>query len=154
MSGTVTAVLPWGRLGAGTTGGVVCGVVSPAPKRIWLFGQSRGQLRQALRVITSSSSAPGGRYGGSKSSQPQHPNQLNPKQVGWHLGTVEQGVARLNDFALGDIDQLAAHEVQESAWNVGGALRKHVGRQGCPVKGKEMKSSAERLSYHDAVELG
>src|SRR3954471_1462430 len=29
-----------------------------------------------------------------------------------------------------------------------------IGRQGCPVKGKEMKSSAERLSYHDAVELG
>ncbi len=45
------------------------------------------------------------------------------------------------------------HEVQESAWNVGGALRKHVGRQGCPVKGKEMKSSAERLSYRDGVEL-
>ena len=61
MSGTVTAVLPWGRLGADTTGGVVFGVVSPAPKRIWLFGQSRGQLRQALRFITSSSSAPIGR---------------------------------------------------------------------------------------------
>ena len=56
--GSVAAVWPW--LGAGTTGGVVCGVVSPAPKRIWLFGQSRGQLKQALRVITSSSSAPWG----------------------------------------------------------------------------------------------
>ena len=60
----------------------------------------------------------------------------------------------MNDFALGDIDQLAAHEVQESAWNIGDALQKHVGRQGCRVKGKEMKSSAERLSYRDAVELG
>ena len=58
---------------------------------------------------------------------------------------VEHAVARFNDFGLGDIDQLAVHEVQESAWNIGGALRKHVGRQGCPVKGKEMKSSAERL---------
>ena len=56
---------------------------------------------------------------------------------------MEHGVARLNDSALGDIDQLAAHEVQESAWNVDGALRKHVGNQGCPVKVKEMKSSAE-----------
>jgi hypothetical protein len=59
---------------------------------------------------------------------------------------VEHAAARLNDSGLGDIDQLAAHEVQESAWNVGDALRKHVGRQGCPVKGKEMKSSAERLN--------
>ena len=70
---------------------------------------------------------------------------------------MEQGVARLNDFALGDIDQLVVHEVQESAWNVGGALRKHVGHQGCLVKGKEMKSSAERglISYRDdGVELG
>ena len=67
---------------------------------------------------------------------------------------MEHAVARLNDFALGDIDQLAADEVQESAWNVGGALQKDVGRQGCPVKGKEMKSSAERLSYRDGVELG
>ena len=67
---------------------------------------------------------------------------------------MEHGVARLNDSALGDIDQLAAHEVQESARNVGGALRKHVGCQGCPVKGKEMKSLAERLSYRDVVELG
>ena len=67
---------------------------------------------------------------------------------------MEHAVARFNDFGLGDIDQLAIHEVQESAWNVGGALRKHVGRQGCPVKGKEMKSSAERLSYRDGVELG
>ena len=61
---------------------------------------------------------------------------------------------RLNDFALGDTDQLVIHEVQDSARNVGGALRKHVGRQGCLVKGKEMKSSAERLSYRDGVELG
>ena len=61
---------------------------------------------------------------------------------------------RLNDSALGDIDQLATHEVQESARNVGSTLRKHVGRQGCPVKDKEMKSSAERLSYRDAIELG
>ena len=67
---------------------------------------------------------------------------------------MEHAVARLNDSALGDIDQHAAHEVQESAWNVGGTLRKHVGRQGLPAKGKEMKSSAERLSYRDAVELG
>ena len=67
---------------------------------------------------------------------------------------MEHGVAQLNYSALGDIDQLAAHEVQESARNVGAALRKHAERQGCPVKGKEMKSSAERLSYHDAVELG
>ena len=59
----------------------------------------------------------------------------------------------MNDSGLGDIHQLAVHEVQESAWNVGDALRKHVGRQGCLVKGKEMKSSAERLSYHDGVEL-
>ena len=58
---------------------------------------------------------------------------------------MEQAVARLNDFGLGDIDQLAVHEVQESAWNVD-ALRKYVGCQGCPVKGKEMKSSAERLN--------
>ena len=62
--------------------------------------------------------------------------------------------ARLNDSALGDIDQFAANEVQESARNVRGTLRKHVGHQGCPVKGKEMKSSAERLSYRDAIELG
>jgi hypothetical protein len=34
---------------------------------------------------------------------------------------VELGVARLNYSALGVIDQLAAHEVQESARNVGGA---------------------------------
>ena len=67
---------------------------------------------------------------------------------------MEHRVARLNDSALGDSDQLAAHEVQESARNVGGALRKHVGHQGCPVNGKEMKNSAERLSYRDAVELG
>ena len=70
---------------------------------------------------------------------------------------MEHGVARLNDSALGDIDQLVIHEVEESARNVGGALRKHVGRQGCPVKGKEMKSSAERglISYRDdGVELG
>ena len=67
---------------------------------------------------------------------------------------MEHGVARLNDFSLGDIDQFVVHEVQESARNVGGALRKHVGRQGCPVKGKEMKSTTERLSYRDAVELG
>ena len=67
---------------------------------------------------------------------------------------MEHAVARLNDSALGDIDQLAAHEVQKSARNVGGALQNHVGRQGCPVKGKEMKSSAERLSYRDVVELG
>ena len=66
---------------------------------------------------------------------------------------MEHGV-QLNDSSLGDIDQLVAHEVQESAWNVGGALRKHVGRQGCPVKGKEMKSSAESLSYLDGFELG
>ena len=69
---------------------------------------------------------------------------------------MEHGVARLNDSGLGDIDQLAIHEVHESAWNVGGALRKHVGRQGCPVKGKEMKSSTERglISYRDdGVEL-
>ena len=84
----------------------------------------------------------------------QHPNQFNPIHGGWHRITVEHGIAWLNDSALGDIDLLAAHEVQESAWNVGGALRKHVGRQGCPVKGKEMKSSPERLSYRDAVELG
>ena len=70
---------------------------------------------------------------------------------------MEHVAARLNDSALGDIDQLVVHKVQESAQNVGGALRKHVGRQGCPVKGKEMKSSAERglISYHDdGVELG
>ena len=67
---------------------------------------------------------------------------------------MEHGVARWNDSALGDIDQLAAHEVQESARNIGGALRKHEGHQGCPVKGKEMKSSAEKLSYRDAVDLG
>ena len=67
---------------------------------------------------------------------------------------MEHTAARLNDSGLGDIDQLAVHEVQKSAWNVGGALQKHVGRQGCPVKGKEMKSSAERLGYRDAVELG
>ena len=67
---------------------------------------------------------------------------------------MEHAAARLNDSGLGDIDQLAVHDVQESAWNIGSALRKHVGRQGCPVKGKEMKSSAERLSYRDAVELG
>ena len=67
---------------------------------------------------------------------------------------MEHGVARLNDSALGDIDQLATHEVQKSARNIGGTLRKYVGRQGCPVKGKEIKSSAERLSYRDAVELG
>ena len=67
---------------------------------------------------------------------------------------MEHGVARLNDSALGDIDQLGAHEVQKSARNVSGALRKHVGCQGCPVKVKEMESSAERLSYHDGVELG
>ena len=67
---------------------------------------------------------------------------------------MEHAVARLNDSGLGDIDQLAIHEVQESALNIGGTLRKYVGHQGCPVKGKEMKSSAERLSYHDAVELG
>ena len=67
---------------------------------------------------------------------------------------MEHGVARLNDSALDDIDQVAAHEVRESALNVGGSLRKHVGRQGCPVKRKEMKSSAKRLSYRDGVELG
>ena len=70
---------------------------------------------------------------------------------------MEHGVARLKYSALGDIDQLAVHKVKESAWNVSGALRKHVGRQGCPVKGKEMKSSAERglISYRDdGVELG
>ena len=67
---------------------------------------------------------------------------------------MEHGVARLNDSALGDIYQLAAHEVQESAWNIGGALRKNVGRQGCPVKCMEITSSTERLSYRDAVELG
>ena len=67
---------------------------------------------------------------------------------------MEHAAARLNDSGLGDIDQLADHEVQESAWNIGGALRKDVGRQGCPVKGKEMKSWAERLSYRDGVELG
>ena len=77
---------------------------------------------------------------------PQHPNQLNPIHVGWHRITVEQAVARLNDSGLGDIDQLAVHDVQESTWNVGGALQKHVGHQGCPVKGKEMKSSTERLN--------
>ena len=44
MSGSVAAVLP--SLGAGTTGGVVFGMVSPAPKRIWLFGQSRASLRR------------------------------------------------------------------------------------------------------------
>ena len=59
---------------------------------------------------------------------------------------MEQAVARLNDSGLGDIDQLAVHDVQESTWNVGGALRKHVRRQGSPVEGKEMKSSAERLN--------
>ena len=59
---------------------------------------------------------------------------------------MEQGVAQLNDFVLGDIDQLVVHEVQESARNIGDALRKHVGRQGCPVKGKEMKSSTESLN--------
>ena len=67
---------------------------------------------------------------------------------------MEYAVAWLNDYALGDIEQLAAHEMQESAWNVGGALRKHVGQQGCPGKGKEMKTSAERTSYRDGVELG
>ena len=56
---------------------------------------------------------------------------------------LEHSVARLNDSGPGNIDQLIAHEVQESAWNVGGVLQKHVGRQGCPVKGKEMQSSAE-----------
>ena len=78
---------------------------------------------------------------------------LDCRHGGWHRISVEHAVARLNDSALGDIDQLAAHEVQESARNVSGALRKHVRRQGCPVKGKEMKSSAERLSYHDGVKL-
>ena len=70
---------------------------------------------------------------------------------------MEQAVARLNDSGLGGINQLAIHEVLVSAWNIGDALRKHVGRQGCPVKGKEMKSSAERglISYRDdGVELG
>ena len=67
---------------------------------------------------------------------------------------MEHAVAQFNDSALGDIDQLGAHKLQKSARNIGGALRKHVGRQGCPVKGKEMKSSAERLGYRDAVELG
>ena len=47
-SGSVAAFLPW--LGAGMTGGLVYGVVSPAPKRIWLFGQSRGQFTQVLRI--------------------------------------------------------------------------------------------------------
>src|SRR6187399_2367678 len=42
----------------------------PRPKRIWLFSQSKGQLRQALRVIMSSSSAPTGRIGGNNSSEP------------------------------------------------------------------------------------
>ena len=70
---------------------------------------------------------------------------------------MEHAAAWLNDSGLGNIDQLAVHEVQESAWNVGDALRKHVGRQGCPVKGKEMKSSAERglITYRDdGIELG
>ena len=35
---------------------------------------------------------------------------------------MEHAVARLNNSALGDIDQLAAHEVQESARNVGGGI--------------------------------
>ena len=70
------------------------------------------------------------------------------------IGLPWNAVVRLNDSGLGDIDQLAIHEVQESAWNVGDALRKHVGRQGCPVKGKEMKSSAERLSYLGGVKIG
>ena len=39
---------------------------------------------------------------------------------------MEHAVARLNDSALGDIDQLGAHEMQKSARNVGGAMRKHV----------------------------
>ena len=58
---------------------------------------------------------------------------------------MEHAVARLNDSGLGDIDQLAVHEVQESAWNIGGALRKHVGRQGCAVKGKVMASSSANV---------
>ena len=92
MSGTIAAVLPWGRLGAGMTGGVVFGVVSPAPKRIWLFGQSSGQLRQALGVITSSSSAPMGQIGGNNSSQPGSTrtsstlNKLGGNGVPWNKG--------------------------------------------------------------------
>ena len=64
-------------------------------------------------------------------------------------------VAQFNHFFLGDIDQLVVHEVQESAWNVGVALRKHVERQGCPVKGKgDEVIYRSGLSYRDGVELG
>ena len=70
---------------------------------------------------------------------PQHPNQLNPIHVGWHRFTVEIAVVRLNDIGPGNIDQLAVHEVQESAWNVGGALRKTCRASEMPVKGKVMK---------------
>ena len=45
---------------------------------------------------------------------------------------MEQGVARLNDFALGDIDQLGAHEMQKSARNVGGALKNMYRASGMP----------------------
>ena len=39
----------------------------------------------------------------------------------------------MNDSALGDIDQLGAHEVHKSARNVGGALEKRYTAVGEPV---------------------
>src|SRR3954471_22611098 len=74
--GSVAAVLPW--LGAGRTGGVVCGVVTPAPKRIWLFGQSNGQLKQAPRVITSSSSPHGVNTEVTSRRSPAAPEPVEP----------------------------------------------------------------------------
>src|SRR4051812_16032744 len=50
---------------------------------------------------------------------------------------MEYTDARLNDSAHSNIDQLLVHEVQNSAWNVGGALRKHVGREDAQSKAKE-----------------
>jgi hypothetical protein len=74
---------------------------------------------------------------------PQHSSQLNPIHVGLHWFTVELAVVRLNYIGLGNINQLGVHEVQESAWNIGGALRKTCRALEMPVKGKEMKSPVE-----------
>ena len=64
----------------------------------------------------------------------------------------------MNDFVLGNIDQLAVHKMQESAWNVGdGILRKTCRALGMAsvVKRKDMEVISEtRVGYRDGVQLG
>jgi hypothetical protein len=48
----------------------------------------------------------------------------------------------LNDFGLGNIDQLAVHKMQESAWDVGGGILRKTCRalgMASVVKGKDME---------------